>query len=224
MIRWTSTVATGSRDGQDWRYVVTMSGRPVVFLDRDGTLIEEVGYVNHPSRVRLLPGSAGAVARLRDAGFVVVVVTNKAGIARGYLPRALVDAAHAELARQLAAHGTEVDAIYLCPHHPTEGVGELRMACECRKPGPGLLRQAADDLDLDLARAAIVGDLPSDLAAGAAIGARTVLVLTGLGRGEWEYRRERFAVAPDHVCADLAAAVEWLLEDAPAPRLGAAAC
>ena len=80
------------------------------------------------------------------------------------------------------------------------------MACECRKPGPGLLRQAAADLDLDLARAAIVGDLPSDLAAGAAVGARTVLVLTGLGRGEWEYRRELFPVAPDHVCEDLAAA------------------
>ena len=153
-------------------------------------------------------------------------MTNQAGIARGYLPRELVDTAHAELARQLAAQGTEVDGIYLCPHHPTEGVGELRMACECRKPGPGLLRQAAADLDLDLdlERAAIVGDLPSDLAAGAAIGARTVLVLAGLGRGEWEYRRERFAVAPDHVCADLAAAAEWLLEDVPAPRLGAAAC
>ena len=191
------------------------SGRSVVFLDRDGTLIEEVGYVNHPSRVRLLPGAADAVARLRAAGHAVVVVTNQAGIARGYLPRELVDAAHAELERQLADAGTAVDAIYLCPHHPTEGVGELRVACDCRKPGPGLLRRAAADLGLDLARASLVGDLPSDIAAGAAVGARTVLVLTGLGRGEWEYRRERFAVAPDHVCADLPAAAAWLLQDAP---------
>jgi D-glycero-D-manno-heptose 1,7-bisphosphate phosphatase len=188
-----------------------MAARPVVFVDRDGTLIEEVGYVNHPSRVRLLPGAAQAVARLRDADHAVVVVTNQAVIARGYLPRALVDAAHDELERQLHAAGTAVDGIYLCPHHPTEGVGELRVACECRKPGPGLLRAAAADLDLDLDRAALVGDLPSDIGAGAAVGARTVLVLTGLGRGEWEYRRERFPVAPDHVCEDLAAAAEWIL-------------
>jgi len=190
------------------------AGRPVVFLDRDGTLIEEVGYVNHPSRVRLLPGAAEAVARLRASGRAVVVVTNQAGIARGYLPRSLVDAAHAELERQLAAAGAEVDGIYLCPHHPTEGVGELRVACECRKPGAGLLRAAAADLGLDLARAAIVGDLPSDIAAGAAVGARTVLVLTGLGRGEWEYRRTLFAVPPDHVCDDLAAAASWILDSA----------
>lgn len=198
--------------------------RPVVFLDRDGTLIEEVGYVNHPSRVRLIPGAAGAVARLRAAGFAVVVVTNQAAIARGYLPRELVDATHAELTRRLAAEGTRVDAIYLCPHHPTEGVGELLVRCDCRKPEPGLLLRAAEELDLDLTRAAIVGDLPSDVAAGAAVGARTVLVLTGLGRGEWEYRRGRFAVAPDHVCEDLAAAVGWLLDDVPAPPAGATAC
>jgi len=192
------------------------AGRPVVFLDRDGTLIEEVGYVNHPSRVRLLPGAADAVARLRAAGHAVVVVTNQAGIARGYLPRSLVDAAHAELELQLAAAGTAVDAIYLCPHHPTDGVGELRMACDCRKPEPGLLLAAAGDLGLDLSRSAMVGDLPADIAAGAAVGARTVLVLTGLGRGEWEYRRSLFAVAPDHVCADLAAAAAWILDGVPA--------
>lgn len=192
------------------------AARPVVFLDRDGTLIEEVGYVNHPSRVRLLPGAAGAVARLRAAGNAVVVVTNQAGIARGYLPRSLVDAAHAELERQLAAAGTGVDGIYLCPHHPTEGVGELRVACDCRKPSPGLLRAAAGELGLDLARAAIVGDLPTDIAAGAAVGARTVLVLTGLGRGEWEYRRSLFPATPDHVCEDLAAAAAWILDGVPA--------
>lgn len=191
---------------------MTMAGRPVVFLDRDGTLIEEVGYVNHPSRVRLLPGAADAVARLRARGFAVVVVTNQAGIARGYLPRSLVDAAHAELELQLAAAGTRVDGIYLCPHHPTEGIGELRVACECRKPGAGLLLAAARDLGLDLTRAALVGDLPSDIAAGAVVGARTVLVLTGLGRGEWEYRRSAFPVEPDHVCDDLAAAATWILD------------
>jgi D-glycero-D-manno-heptose 1,7-bisphosphate phosphatase len=162
--------------------------------------------------VRLLPGAADAVARLRAAGRAVVVVTNQAGIARGYLPRSLVDAAHAELTRQLAEAGTRVDGIYLCPHHPTEGVGDLRVACDCRKPRPGLLRAAAEDLGLDLARSAIVGDLPTDIAAGAAVGARTVLVLSGLGRGEWEYRRAEFPVQPDHVCEDLAAAADWILD------------
>jgi D-glycero-D-manno-heptose 1,7-bisphosphate phosphatase len=166
--------------------------------------------------VRLLPGAADAVARLRDAGNAVVVVTNQAGIARGYLPRWLVDAAHDELARQLAAAGTRIDGLYLCPHHPTEGVGELRVACDCRKPAPGLLRTAAAELGLDLERAAIVGDLPTDIAAGAAVGARTVLVLTGLGRGEWEYRRSQFPAVPDHVCEDLAAAAAWILDGVPA--------
>jgi D-glycero-D-manno-heptose 1,7-bisphosphate phosphatase len=197
-----------------------MGRRPAVFLDRDGTLIEEVGYVNHVSRVRLLAGAAEAVRRLRAAGWAVVVVTNQAGVARGYLSPELVEATHAELARQLAAHGTRLDGIYVCPHHPTEGLGPLRVECDCRKPRPGLIQRAAAELDLDLVRAAVVGDKPSDVAAAAAVGARGVLVLTGLGRGEWEHRRGAFPVAPDHVADDLLAAADWLLANGLPSRVG----
>ena len=190
-----------------------MGRRPAVLLDRDGTLIEEVGYVNHVSRVRLLPGAGAAVRRLRAAGWVVVVLTNQAGVARGYLSLELVEAAHVEIARQLAEHATRLDGIYVCPHHPTEGVGELRIQCDCRKPRPGLAERAAEELDLDLPRSVVVGDKPSDIELAAAVGARGVLVLTGLGRGEWEHRRASFPVAPDHVADDLPAAADWLLAE-----------
>jgi D-glycero-D-manno-heptose 1,7-bisphosphate phosphatase len=174
-----------------------------VFVDRDGTLTEEVGYVNHPSRVRLLPGAAEAVRVMRAAGRAVVVVTNQAGVGRGYLTPALVAAANAELERQLAEVGTQVDAIYVCQHHPADG-------CECRKPKPGLILRAAADLDLDLTRSTMVGDKPSDIEAAAAAGMPGILVLTGLGRGEWEYRRAEFAAAPDHVAEDLLDAARHL--------------
>lgn len=188
--------------------------RRAVFVDRDGTLIEEVGYVNHPSRVRLLPGAAEAVRSLRAAGRAVVVVTNQAGIGRGYLSPELVAAANAELERQLADAGAAVDGIYVCPHHPDDG-------CGCRKPAPGLLLRAAADLGLDLARSVIVGDKPSDIEAGASAGMPGVLVLTGLGRGEWEYRRALFPVAPDRVAGDLLEAAGEMLT---AERDPATAC
>jgi D-glycero-D-manno-heptose 1,7-bisphosphate phosphatase len=188
--------------------------RPGVFVDRDGTLIEEVGYVNHPSRVRLLPRAADAVHELRRAGRAVVVVTNQAGVGRGYLSPELVAEANAELVRQLAEAGTELDGIYVCPHDPDDG-------CECRKPAPGLLLRAASELDLDLTRSVMVGDKPSDLEAAAAAGIPGVLVLTGLGRGEWEYRRASFPVAPDRVADDLWHAAGQLLA---AERERATAC
>jgi D-glycero-D-manno-heptose 1,7-bisphosphate phosphatase len=205
-----------------------MGRRPAVFLDRDGTLIEEVGYVNHVSRVRLLPGAGEAVRRLRAAGWTVVVVTNQAGLARGYLSPELVEAANLELARQLAELGTALDGIYVCPHHPTEGVGALRIECDCRKPRPGLVQRAAAELDLDLERSVVVGDKPSDIELAAAVHARGVLVLTGLGRGEWEHRRASFPVAPDHVADDLAGAAGWLLaldaQSRTSRAAGAGAC
>jgi D-glycero-D-manno-heptose 1,7-bisphosphate phosphatase len=205
-----------------------MRRRPAVFLDRDGTLIEEVGYVNHVSRVRLLPGAGNAVRRLRAAGWAVVVVTNQAGVARGYLSPELVDAAHVELARQLADCGTRLDGIYACFHHPTEGVGPLRAECDCRKPRPGLVQRAAAELQVDLERSVVVGDKPSDIELAAAVGIRGVLVLTGLGRGEWEHRRASFPVAPDYVAGDLPAAADWLLAEGSRTRTpratGAGAC
>ena len=192
-----------------------MASRPAVFIDRDGTLTEEVGYVNHPQRLRLLPRSAEAIRVLNAAGVPAVVVTNQAGIARGYFTQEILDAVNGALVEQLEQAGAHLDGIYVCPHHPTEGTPPWRAACECRKPKPGLLRRAADDLRLDLAASTMIGDKPSDLAPARAVGARAVLVLTGYGLGEWEHRRDRFEVEPDHVAGDLLDAVEWALK-APA--------
>ena len=180
-------------------------------MDRDGCLIEEMGYINHPSRVRVLPRTPEAIARLNAAGIAAVMATNQAGIARGYFSNETLAAVNAELERQLGALGARLDALYVCTHHPTAGVPPYRETCECRKPKPGLLLRAAAELGLDLSRSIMVGDKPSDVEAGQAAGAATVLVLTGYGRGEWEYRRHEWTVKPDHVAEDLFDAVEWAM-------------
>ena len=188
-----------------------VTSRPAVFIDRDGTLTDEVGYVNHPSRLRLLPRSAEAIRRLNAAGVPAVVVTNQAGLARGYFSEEVLRIVNESLVEQLARAGARLDGIYVCPHHPTEGEPPYRTGCECRKPKPGLLRQAASELGLDLTHSTMIGDKPSDLVPGREVGAAAVLVLTGYGRGEWEYRRETFPLKPDHVAEDLLDAVEWTL-------------
>jgi D-glycero-D-manno-heptose 1,7-bisphosphate phosphatase len=188
-----------------------LSGRPAVFMDRDGCLIEEMGYINHPGRVRLLPRTPAAVARLNQAGIPAVMATNQAGIARDYFSEETLEAVNAELGRQLGDQGARLDALYVCTHHPTAGRPPYRAACECRKPKPGLLLRAAAEMSLDLSRSVMIGDKPSDVAAGQAAGVSTVLVLTGYGRGEWEYRRHTWTLKPDHVAEDLFDAVEWAL-------------
>src|SRR5437879_2708175 len=132
-------------------------------MDRDGTLTEEVGYVNHPRRLRLLPRSAEAIRRLNGAGVAAVVVTNQAGLARGYFSEEILAAVNAALVSQLKDDGAHLDGVYVCTHHPTEGAPPYRMACDCRKPKPGLLLRAAAELGLDLSRATLVGDKGSDL-------------------------------------------------------------
>lgn len=182
-----------------------------IFLDRDGTVCEEVGYVNHPTRCRLLPRSAEAVRRINDAGFRAVVVTNQAGVARGYFEEEMIDRVHDRLRQMLAESGARLDAIYYCAHHPEVGAPPYRRDCDCRKPRPGLLLRAAEDLDLDLSGSYMIGDSVKDIEAARAAGTTAVLVLTGYGRGEWEYRRDRWSVQPDHVAEDLLDAVDWIL-------------
>ena len=189
-----------------------MVARPAVFIDRDGTLTEEVGYVNHPRRIRLLPRSAEAIRRLNAAGVAAVVATNQAGLARGYFSAEVLKATNDEMLRQLKEEGARLDGVYVCTHHPTEGAEPYRTDCDCRKPKPGMLQRAARELGLDLAASAMIGDKASDLDCGRVVGAQTVLVLTGYGLGDWEYRRRSFRVPPDHVATDLLDAVEWVLE------------
>ena len=175
-----------------------------MFIDRDGTLTEEVGYVNHPSRLRLLPRAAEAIRRLNASGVAAV-------LARGYFSADVLRATNDSLVAQLKDEGAHLDGIYVCPHHPTEGVPPYRTTCDCRKPAPGLLVRAAAELNLELAASTMVGDKSSDLVPARAVGARAVLVLTAYGRGEWEYRRAEFTVAPDHVADDQLDAVDWVL-------------
>ena len=188
------------------------AGRPAVFLDRDGTINEQMGYVNHLSRFQLLPGVARAIRSLNEAGLPVVVVTNQSGLARGYFPESLLEAVHAEMYRLLAEEGARLDGLYVCPHHPEAKEERFRLDCDCRKPRTGLLERAAAELGLDLGRSYMVGDRWSDLRCGAAVGATTVLVLTGYGRGDAAYVGPGQTVQPDHVAEDLEAAARWILE------------
>jgi D-glycero-D-manno-heptose 1,7-bisphosphate phosphatase len=186
--------------------------RPAVFLDRDGTINEQMGYINHISRFHLLPGVPEAIRRLNEAGIPVVVVTNQSGLARGYFPAELLTAVHEKMVTLLAEHGAHVDGIYICPHHPEAKREEYRLNCDCRKPKTGLLVQAANDLGLDLTRSFVVGDRWSDLKTAANCGATPVLVLTGYGSGDALYIGPTQVVQPAMIGDDLAAAVQWILE------------
>jgi len=185
--------------------------RRAVFLDRDGTVAEEVGYVNHVSRVRLLPESAEAIRRIREAGFLVVVVTNQSGVARGYFEEPLVLQANQRLRDLLGDRGAVLAAIYYCPHHPREGSPPYRQECDCRKPRPGMLLRAAREHGIDLPSSYMVGDGIVDVEAGRAAGVTAILVLTGYGRGQVEHRRSRWPVEPNHVAENLSAAVDWIV-------------
>lgn len=187
--------------------------RPAVFLDRDGTINEQMGYINHISRFVMLPRAAAAIRLLNAQGIPVVVVSNQSGLARGYFPESLIQEVHAKMNRVLAEAGAHVDGIYICPHHPEAKEEHFRLACDCRKPRPGLFLQAAADLDLDLGRSYVVGDRWSDLKAAAAVQAKGVLVLTGYGRGDYEYIGPTQPVQPTYVADDLYAAVEWIVQD-----------
>ena len=186
--------------------------RPAVFLDRDGTLIEESGYLDRLERLVFFPYSVDAVRVLNRAGFLVVIVTNQAGIARGIVEESFVTEAHRHIADRVAAGGARIDGFYYCPHYPTGTVEAYRAVCDCRKPAPGLLHRAAADLDIDLARSFVVGDRWHDLAAGQKVGARGVLVRTGLGkRDEWE---PESGTTPGAIVDNLMDAAAWILDQA----------
>jgi D-glycero-D-manno-heptose 1,7-bisphosphate phosphatase len=183
--------------------------KPAVFLDRDGTVIEEVGYLNRLDRVSFFPWSVDAIRVLNQAGFFVAIVTNQAGVARGYFDEALVRDTHALIDRRLAAGRARVDAYYYCPHHPQGTVEALRRECDCRKPRPGMIHQAARDLGIDVAGSFVVGDRWLDVEMGRAAGTHTVLVRTGYGQNE--ERRPGEQVAADYVADNLMDAASWIL-------------
>ncbi len=185
--------------------------RPAVFLDRDGTLITELGYLADPDALELVPGAGEALALLGGAGFARVLVTNQSGIARGLIEPPALDAVHARLRESLARAGGALDLVLVCPHHPELGAAPWRRACTCRKPEPGLILEAARRLGLDLARSWVVGDDRRDLEAGRRAGVPgRVLVLTGKGV------QTRAALSAEEegavlVAADVGEAARWIV-------------
>jgi D-glycero-D-manno-heptose 1,7-bisphosphate phosphatase len=173
-----------------------MSHRGAVFLDRDGTLIEEVGYLDRVERVRLFPWS--------------VLITNQSGVARGFFTEAVVDEVHRHIGKLLAAGGARLDAYYYCPHHRDGKIAQYAFACDCRKPGRGLVDRAARDLNVDAARSFTVGDRWLDVALARNIGGRGILVRTGYGADE--ERRAPDGLAADAVVNNLVEAASWILD------------
>jgi D-glycero-D-manno-heptose 1,7-bisphosphate phosphatase len=186
--------------------------RRAVFLDRDGTIGEELGYVNHIDRFQIFPFAAESIRQLNEAEIPVVVVTNQSGIARNIFPESLVHEVHKKMVAELAKGGAWIDAIYFCPHKTED-------ACECRKPNPGLLLRAAREHGLDLAASWVVGDRYADLEMGHAAGARGILVMSGYGRGEYELHHGTWPRQPDAMAENLSDAVRRILQNGEAaPR------
>jgi D-glycero-D-manno-heptose 1,7-bisphosphate phosphatase len=185
--------------------------RPAVFIDRDGTISEEVGYINHPSRFRVFPYAASAIKLLNDHGWLAVIITNQAGVARGYFSESMIETVHNNLKQELRDKGARVDAIYYCAHHPTVGEPPYRQECDCRKPKPGLITRATKDLDIALEQSWMIGDRYADVELARNAGLRSALVLSGYGRGEWENQRLLWKHQPDLVAENLLEAVESIV-------------
>jgi D,D-heptose 1,7-bisphosphate phosphatase len=212
--------------------------RAAVFLDRDGTINEEVGYLDRMEKLQLIPGAAEAIRLINASGMKTVVVTNQSGVARGIFDEAFVAQVHARLGEMLREEGASLDGIYYCSHHPTEGRGDYLRVCECRKPAPGLLLRAVAELHIDPARSYMVGDTLKDIEAGCRAGVQGILVRTGYGEeaaaelgpdekplknGDMMPHRvpiekggvqgETGIVRPVHIAGDLLAGVQWILRN-----------
>ena len=183
-----------------------MSGSPGVLLDRDGTLIHDVGYLSRVEQIEIFPRVPEAIGLLSRHGLKMAVVTNQSAVGRGLLNEEELEKIHRELKRRLAAAGAAVDAIYYCPHHPTEALGSYRVSCDCRKPDIGLAKRAAVDLALDLNRSYVVGDHAVDMELAARIGARGILL---------EAKNPAAGKPGSVVVKDLWEAANWIVDDLP---------
>jgi D-glycero-D-manno-heptose 1,7-bisphosphate phosphatase len=185
--------------------------RPALFIDRDGTINEEMGYINHPSRFVLLPGVAEAIRLLNEREILAIVLSNQSGVARGYFPIDLVHEINDLMKRRLGKSGARVDGIFFCPHHPKGIVREYALDCDCRKPEAGLIYQACAEFEIDLTRSFVVGDRVRDIEMAQNAGLEGIMVKTGYGRGEMDYILPQREMEPDHVAEGLPDAVRWVL-------------
>jgi D-glycero-D-manno-heptose 1,7-bisphosphate phosphatase len=185
--------------------------RAAVFIDRDGTLNEDIGYVSRPEELVLYPCAAEAVRQLNEAGFLAVVITNQSGIARGLYTEKSLAAIHSRMIEELDRQGAQIDAVYYCPHHPEIGSHHYRQHCDCRKPQPGLLKLAAREHNIDLTRSFVIGDKASDIKLAENAGARAALVLTGYGRETLKHP-ERWPCTPEIVAENVLEAARRILD------------
>ncbi len=184
--------------------------RPAVFLDRDGTINKEVAYLSSPDQLELLSGAARGIRLLREAGFIIVVVTNQSGVARGFFDEEKVRRVNKALETMLLQQGAIVDAWYYCPHHPGAGEPPYRKTCSCRKPSPGMVEQACRDLAINLSRSYVVGDNISDMGLARNCGTKAVLVRTGHGKKVLEKAAGELSEPVDFVAKDLLEAAKWI--------------
>lgn len=183
---------------------------PAIFIDRDGTINEDIGYVSHPDQLVIYSFAAEAIRRINQAGLKVIIITNQSGIARGLYTEATLKAIHDKLRRELAREGAQIDGVYYCPHHPHIGDEPYRKICDCRKPQPAMLERAATEYDIDLSQSFVIGDKASDINLATNAGAKGVLVMTGYGAGTYA-NLERFPCYPAIVAKDLLEAVKLIL-------------
>ena len=176
--------------------------QPAVFLDRDGTINQDTGYIDSPERLFIIDGAASAIKRLNSKGFRVVVITNQSGVGRGYFTKEAADSVNKKLEEVLKREGAHLDGIYYCPHHPDDN-------CECRKPRIGLLEKAKNDLAIDFKKSYVIGDKGSDIEIAQSIGGKGILVLIGSGKDE----KQKLDHEPSYIATDLKDAVEWIIKD-----------
>lgn len=170
-----------------------------VFLDRDGTIIEQMGYINHFSRIRIFPFAVEAIRLFRRANFKIIVVTNQAGVAKGYLSEDMLNDMHDRMLRDFEKQGAKIDRLYYCPHHPREGKGIYQKDCPCRKPKTGMIEKAVSEFDIDLKRSFVIGDRDSDIELAHRTNMRSAFVLTGYGIGEYVSKKGAFPFKPTFV-------------------------
>jgi D-glycero-D-manno-heptose 1,7-bisphosphate phosphatase len=187
-----------------------MKGQAAVFMDRDGTINEEVGYLDNINKLVIYPQTFAAVRKINELGMISVVITNQSGVARGIFTEDLVAEVHRRIQEALKERGAHIDAFFYCPHHPSEGQAPYRQLCTCRKPEAGMIITAAKEMDIDLQQSYMIGDTLKDMEAGVKAGAKGVLVRTGYGR-EQEKELASFPIKPAYIADDILEAVDWII-------------
>lgn len=186
--------------------------RPAVFIDRDGTINEQMGYVNHISRFVLLPGTAEGIRLLNRHQYLAIIVSNQSGVARGYFPMELIERVHAHMKNLLAKEGANIDGIFFCPHYPRGIVPEYSVECDCRKPRTGLVQRACEEFDIDMKNSYVIGDRCSDIELAERSNLQGIMVTTGYGLGDIEYVLPHKTFKPRHIAKDLLHGVRWIIE------------